>query len=261
MKAHYTVLACLPGLLAVPLLAQPQIGGGICSSETLMGSYSATMTGRDISSSVTFANATQGVGSVTFDGFSKVAFTLTNTTNKLANAPETLSGTYSLQANCIGVLTITSGDSATFTLESYNTGKDYILTGQDGSYALIGNGSILPTTCPTSFAAGAYIINGSGFGLTSTVISSVFNELGIITISGTNGITVSASVASAAGTKPISQTGTFKMGANCTATANLTDTAGNAYVFTFEFTDSSGKDFAFESSSPVGFWTGTGSPQ
>lgn len=261
MKVHHAILACLPGLLAVPLLAQPQIGGGTCSSATLSGSYSATLTGRDLSSSVTFSNVTQGVGSVTFDGLSKVVFTLTNNTNKLAGTTQTLSGTYSLQANCIGVLTINSGDSATFTLESYNTGKDYILTGEDGSYALSGNGSILPATCPSSFAAGTYIVNGSGFGLTSTVISSVFNELGIVTISGTNGITVSASVASAAGTKPISQTGTFQMGANCTATANLTDTAGNAYVFTFQFTASSGKDFALESASPVGFWTGTGSPQ
>jgi hypothetical protein len=32
MKAYHTLLACLPGLLAVPLLAQPQIGGGTCSS-------------------------------------------------------------------------------------------------------------------------------------------------------------------------------------------------------------------------------------
>ncbi|MGA3203061.1 MAG: hypothetical protein ABSF12_11285 [Bryobacteraceae bacterium] len=251
---------CMPFLLAVPLLAQPQIGGGICSSSSLSGTYSATFTGRDLSSSVSFSNATQSVGSVLFDGLSKVTFTLTNNTNNAAGTPQTLSGTYSLQSNCVGVLTITSGDAASFTLESYNMGKDYILTGQDASYSLSGSGSLLPTTCPKSIPAGTYAFNGSGFLLTSTTISTVFNILGTITISGTNAIAISATVASGTGSKPISETGTFTVESNCAGTANVTDTSGNAYVLTLEFTGSAGKDFSLLSASPVSIWAGTGRP-
>ena len=59
MNVCHTILACLPGLLAVPLLAQPQIGGGTCSSATLSGSYSATLTGRDLTSSLTYSNTSR----------------------------------------------------------------------------------------------------------------------------------------------------------------------------------------------------------
>jgi hypothetical protein len=258
-------LAILPGLVAVPLMAQPQIGGGICSSSTLSGTYSASLTGRDLSSSMSFSNATQSLGSVVFDGLSKVTFTLTNNTNKAAGTAQTLSGTYSMQSNCIGVVTIAGGDTASFMLEAYSNpsskvAENYLLTGQDAAYSMLGSGNLLPTTCPTSFTAGTYAFNGSGYLLSSTTISTVLNILGTITISGTNTITTSATVASGAGSKPLSQTGTFTMTPNCSATAKLTDTSGNAYVLTLEFTDASGRNFTLISSSPVSIWSGSGRP-
>ena len=70
MKGHRTFLAFLPGLLAVPLLAQPQIGGGSCNSATLNGIYSLTLAGRDVSSSASFSNVLEGIGTATFDGLS-----------------------------------------------------------------------------------------------------------------------------------------------------------------------------------------------
>jgi hypothetical protein len=150
----YTILACLPCLLTAPLLAQPQIGGGTCNSSTLNGSFSLTLTGRDLSSAVAFSNALQGIGTASFDGLSRVTFTLTSNTNKLAGVAQTMSGSYSLQSNCVGVVTITSGDSASFTLESYNEGRDYLITGQDGVYSLMGSGSVLPATCATTCLQG-----------------------------------------------------------------------------------------------------------
>src|SRR5277367_206325 len=104
-----TTLRWLPCLLAAPLFAQPQIGGGTCSSSTLKGIYSLTISGRDLSSSVSFSNVLQGTGTATFDGLSAVTFNLTNNTNKLAGQGQTWSGTYSLQSNCIGTVSITTG--------------------------------------------------------------------------------------------------------------------------------------------------------
>jgi hypothetical protein len=252
------VMACLPFLLAVPLLAQPQIGGGTCSSATLSGTYSATLTGRDLSSAVAFSSTTEGIGSVVFDGLSKVTFTLTTNTVKSFGTAQTLAGTYSLQANCIGVLTITTGDAASFTLESYNGGKNYIITGQDGVYALTGSGGTLPATCPTALTAGSYPMNGTGFGLTSASISSTFNIIGMIQLSGTNTIAINANLASSTGAKTLSATGTYTLAPNCSATASLTDSSGFTYSLVFEFTTATGNNFAFSSASVQSIYTATG---
>jgi hypothetical protein len=258
MKRNGTFLACLPGLLAVPLLAQPQIGGGICSSATLSGNYSSTLTGRSLTSGVTFAASTEGIGSVNFDGQSKVTFTLTTNTNKIFGTAQTLSGTYTLQANCVGAVTITSGDSATFTLEAYNQGKNYLVTGQDGVYALAGSGGVLPATCPTSLTAGTYPVNGTGFGLTSNALSSTFNVLGVIQLSGKNTIAMNLFEATNSGTKNISSTGTYTLGSNCSATASLTDSSGNTYSLVFEYTSGSGNNFILSSASSTSIYTGSG---
>jgi hypothetical protein len=258
MKVYHTLLACLPGLLAAPLLAQPQIGGGTCSSATLTGNYSTTLTGRDLNSSVTFSNTTEGIGFVNFDGLSKVTFTLTANTNKIAGTAQTLVGTYSLQANCVGVLTITSGDAASFTLEAYNTGKNYLITGQDGTYALTGSGGILPDTCPASLTAASYPVNGSGFGLTSTTISSVFNMLGVLQFGAKNAIAISGSLSANTGTTNFSASGTYTLNSNCSATAKLTDSANNTYTLVFEFTSTSGDNFIFSSATGASVYTGSG---
>ena len=251
-------LACLPGLLAVPLLAQPQIGGGNCSTASLSGGYSATLTGRTLSSSVAFSATTESIGSVNFDGQSKVTFTLDTNTNKAFGTAQTLSGTYSLQANCVGVVTITSGDSATFSLEAYNQGKDYLITGQDGTYAFTGSGSVLPATCPTTLTAGSYPVNGTGFGLNASALSSTFNVLGVIQLSGTSIIAMNLVEATNNGTKNISSTGTYKLGTNCTGTASLTDASGNTYSLVFEYTSGNGNNFIFSSSSAGSVYTASG---
>jgi hypothetical protein len=252
------VFAWLPGLLAVPLLAQPQIGGGNCSTATLNGSYSMTLTGRDLNSAIAYTATTEGIGSVTFDGQSKVTFNLTTNTNKAFGTVQTLSGTYTLQANCAGSITITSGDSATFSLEVYNQGKDYLLTGQDGVYAFTGNGAILPATCPASLTAATYPVNGTGFGLTSASLSSVFGILGVIQLSGTNTITMNFFETTASGSKNISATGTYKLGTGCTGTASVTDSSGNVYALVFEYTSSNGNNFIFSSASASSVYTASG---
>jgi hypothetical protein len=258
MKTYRAFLAFLPALLTVPLLAQPQIGGGNCSTATLSGGYSATLTGRALNSSVAFSTTTESVGSVTFDGQSKVAFTLTNNTLKTFGTAQSLSGTYTLQANCVGTVTITSGDAASFTLEAYNQGKAYLITGQDGIYAFTGSGSDLPATCPTSLTAGSYPVNGTGFGLASSAISSVYNVLGLIQLSGTNTIAMNLFVAANGSSKNISATGTYTLATNCSATATLTDSSGTSYSLALEFTASNGNNFVLAASSSGGVFTGSG---
>jgi hypothetical protein len=240
------------------MLAQPQIGGGTCSTATLSGNYSATLTGRTLNAGLVYTGTSESIGSVTFDGQSKVTFNVTSNTNKGFGTAQTLSGTYTLQANCSGQVTITAGDAATFTLSSYNQGKDYLLTGQDGAYAFTGSGSVLPATCPTTLTAGTYPVNGTGFGLASGAIASTLNVLGVIQLSGTNNIAMNLTEVTNTGNKSIASTGTYTLGTNCSATATLTDSSGASYSLVFEFTSGNGQNFILASSSAAGVFSGSG---
>jgi hypothetical protein len=254
---------CLPLLLAVPLMAQPQIGGGTCSSASLKGTYSATLSGRDLSSSVGFTSVLQGVGTVNFDGLSKVTFTFTNNTNKFSQVSQTLSGTYNLQSNCIGTISITTGDTASFTLEAYNNAlasNSYLITGQDGVYSFTGGGSLLPATCPTAIPAGSYSFNGNGFGLSAGAIAAAFDIAGVVQIGATSGtaITVASYITTSTGTTVVNSTGTITVMPNCSASATLTDSVGASYIVTMELTSATGQNFILSSSSGSNIFSGTG---
>jgi hypothetical protein len=261
MKVQHLILKFLPGLLAVPLLAQPQIGGGTCSTASLNGKYSVSLSGRALSATVGFTSVSQAVGSVAFDGLSKVTFTLTNNTNKFFGVAETLSGTYTLQSNCVGAISITSGDTASFTLLTYNNGgNNYLITGEDGVYSFTGNGGILPATCASTIPAGSYSFNGNGFGLGSGAVSNAFDISGVIQIgaTATNSIAVTSYLATGTGITVVNSTGTFTVTPNCTATASVTDSTGTAYALTLEITSANGENFFVTSSSPLNLIMATG---
>ena len=255
---HRLLFACLPSLLATSLFAQPQIGGGTCSSSSLTGSYSLTLTAREVSSSASVTKTLQGIGTATFDGLNKATFNLTNNTNQSAGAIQTWSGTYSMQSNCVGVVAITSGDTASFALGVYNQGKNYVLTGQDGVYSFTGSGSLLPATCPTSIPAGSYAFNGSGFTLSSGAITGVLYSSGVIQFGGTNALTTTSSLTAAGTSVTTSTTGTYTLNTDCTATGSETDTLGNTYALVFTFTSGTASNFIFSGASAQITFSGAG---
>jgi hypothetical protein len=260
MNLHRIILFCL---LGIPLAAQPQIGGGTCTSSTLNGTYSITIAARDLGSTVTFSNVLQGGGLATFDGLSKVTFTLTNNTNKNFGVAQTWSGTYSLQSNCIGAVNITVGDTASFILGSFNQGQNYFMTGQDGVYSFIVNGNTQPTgTCAAGTLSGVYAFNGNGFALNSAVIAGVNYISGLLTFDGTSAVSSQWYVAAGGTSAPTLTTGTYTVSSNCTATATLTDSSSNAYVLTFVITTVNGPglgtNFTFNGSNAKLMFSATG---
>lgn len=111
-------------------MAQMQIGGGTCSSSSsLSGVYSLTLAGRDENASLVFAKVLDGIGTATFDGRSKVTFSLTNNTNQASGPAAIWTGACSLS--------LTNGDTASLSLQSFNGGKNYIVTGHDGTFVHI----------------------------------------------------------------------------------------------------------------------------
>ncbi len=244
--------------LPVPMAAQPQIGGGTCSTASLNGTYSLTLAGRDVSSALTFAKALQGVGTASFDGLSKVTFTLTDNTNAAPGVTQTLAGTFTLQSNCLGTVTITSGDTAGFSIASYNQGKSFLLTGQDGTYSFTGNGGGLATACTAALLTGPYAFNGNGFALSSGTIGGVNNISGVLTFDGKSVVTGTWYVAANGSSTTVTTTGQFTVSTGCTATATLSDTLGTSYSLTFVITANNGSNFAVAGSNSLLMFSGSG---
>ena len=108
MIRRFAFASCI---LAAPFLAHAQTSG-TCTSATLTGTYSLTLTGRAVSSTLAFTGEYQAVGTITFDGTSAVTASLIANTNAAPGVAQTLKGTYTIPANCVCTLNITSGDTA-----------------------------------------------------------------------------------------------------------------------------------------------------
>ena len=240
-------------------MAQMQIGGGTCSSSSLSGVYSLTLTGRDVNASLMFAKVLDGVGTATFDGQSKVTFSLTNNTNQTSGTAATWTGTYSLQANCTGTLSLTGGDTASLSLQSFNGGKNYLVTGQDGTFVFTGSGSLLPTAaCSASLLNGSYTFNASGFALMSGAVSGANNVSGVLQFDGKSAVTATWYVASNGSPTVINATGTFTVSGSCVGTAAVSDSSGNSYALQLVVTVGTGDDFLVTASSPLLMFSGSG---
>ncbi len=265
MKRCIFVLACLSALPGGPLLAQTTIGGGICSTASLNGTYSLSLTGRGVNSSGVFTKISEGVGTATFDGESKVTLSLTTNTNSSTGVSQTLSGGYTLQANCSGFVSITSGDTATFTLEAYNNpteslSKNFLLTGQDGTFAFTGSGGVLPASCSASQLSGIFAFNGTSFALNTGVMSGVGTISGLLTFNGSSGLTTTwyASTGTSTGISTDTAGGTYSVASGCTAMATVTDSSGQAWNLTFVLTSATGNGFTITGAAPTLMFSGSG---
>ena len=259
MKIRAAFALVFLSYLSAPLMAQMQIGGGTCSSSSLSGVYSLTLTGRDVNASLMFAKVLEGVGTATFDGQSKVTFSLTNNTNQASGTAATWTGTYSLQANCSGTLSLSSGDTASFSLQSYNGGKNYIVTGEDGTFVLTGSGSLLPTAaCSASLLNGSYSFNASGFPLASGAVSGANNVSGMLQFDGKSAVTATWYVASNGSPTVTNATGTFTVSGSCVGAATVSDSSGNTYALQLVVTVGTGDDFLLTAASPLVMFSGSG---
>jgi hypothetical protein len=243
-----SLLCLLFCLLAATLVAQTQIGGGTCSSATLSGTYAMSLTGRQATASGNITNFFQSNGSVNFDGLSNVTISLTGFTlasagtsfAASAGTPLSWSGTYSMQSNCIGQVTITSGGSATFNVVSYDNGVDFLLTGNDATYAYTGSGNTQPTSCSTSALAGLYSFNGTGYETSGSGVIGAGDVVGTVQFDGQGSAIVNVSVA---GLGNSSSQGPYSVSSNCLGKATLGASNGRN-MFTMIFSVDGGNAVA-----------------
>jgi hypothetical protein len=239
-KPHTTLLF-LTCLLPASLAAQTQIGGGTCSSSSLKGVYSATLTGRQLTSSATFASALQANGSATFDGQGKVTMLFTANTLQGVALPLNYSGTYSIQANCAGVITISAGDAIAFNLEVYNQGNGFSITGSDATYAFTGGGNTQPASgCTVAKLAGVYTMNLTGYGLSGTTVNGIGNAVGLAQFDGVSAVTLNMTLWTVGmSSSTIAASGAYSIASSCLGSATLTDAKGNSYVMALSITGAS----------------------
>lgn len=254
------MLFTLAAMLAGHAFAQTQIGGGACNSSTLNGTYELMLNGRQFNSSGAISKVFQGVGIASFDGQSKITMTITANIVSASQAfgtPLTYSGTYSLQSNCLGSVTVTSPAAATFTLEAYNKGAGYSLIGTDGTYTYNGSGNLQPSPCPTTIS-GVHEFNATGSGLSGTTVNSVFDVAGVLNFDGNGNLTANWSQAAGGGLTPVTATGAYTVTSTtgCQATATLTDTANNKYALSFSLYSTA--NFVIAVTSPTVIFDGTG---
>jgi uncharacterized protein (TIGR03437 family) len=253
-------------LLVSPIFAQPQIGGGTCNSSTLNGSYEATLSGRQVTSAGAVSKVLHAVGTAVFDGQSKVTLTMTaNIVSTAENfgAPLVYSGTYSLQSNCLGSVTIASGDTATFNLEAFNipagstVASTFQLYGSDATYAYSGGGNIQPATCPTTLT-GVHEFSGTGNIISGTSFTGTLDVTGVLNFDGQGNVTANWTQASNASMTTVSATGTYTVTPGCLASAALTDTANNKYAVNLSIY-STAPDFVIEIATSTELFDGSGS--
>jgi len=254
-----TLLLTTLSLLAATTLAQPTIGGGTCASSSLNGTYELQLNGRQVGPPGTAAKIFQGVGTAVFDGLSQVTLNLTaNTVTSTLNfgVPVVYSGTYSMQANCVGVINITTGDTGTFALEAFNQGNGFAVVGSDAVYAYTGSGTIQPAKCPTTMS-GAHEFSGVGNVLAGGAQAATLEVAGILQFDGEGNVTANWTQVANTTTTPVTATGTYTVAAGCLASATLTDGATNRYVFSMSF-NSASPSFALAVSSPAAVFAGAG---
>ena len=245
--------------LAAPTFAQPQIGGGTCSTASLNGKYATTMAGRQVSSSGTFSNIRQANGVATFDGLGNVALSLTANTNISASQPLKANGTYNISSNCSGTVSIATGDPATMNLVVYNQGKAFLMTGADDTLNLSLGGTLQPATCLTASLSGVYAFNGNGFTFNGTSIAGVTEVSGLLQFDGQSKVIANWNVTAGTTMSTVAANGTYAVNTptSCLGAATLADSSGKAYSLTFSITDATGADFQLIGSSSQSSFMGT----
>jgi uncharacterized protein (TIGR03437 family) len=233
MSSQTVVRFLFFGLLATPLFAQPQIGGGTCNSATLKGTYALSFSGRQLSTAGAFSNVVQQNGTMTFDGLSGVVITFTGVPGVKAPLPQP--GTYSVEANCTAVVNTDLVSSAILNLAIHDQGKDFQLTGFDYVYSYSGSGVALPpsTTCSTATLNGVYAFSGSGYGITSNAVTGAWNGAGLLQFDGEGNLMVTLAVDGTNSSAGFA-TGSYTISSNCLGSATLdTSTPSTSDAITF----------------------------
>jgi uncharacterized protein (TIGR03437 family) len=223
---------CVAAILVViphAALAQtrPQIGGGTCTTSIVTGTYFYLVGGEVASSGggTVYAElgklVADGNGNVSGQSYASVGGQQTT---------YSLSGTYTVQANCAGTITVTNGQTTNnLAFQVTNNGQGMIVAIFTSSAVVGGSAyrqtaSATPIQCGNGSLSGAYGYRLSGVAPVSGGVA--YSDAGQFVADG-NGNATGASVANFGGS--VSQTnanGSYSVASDCSGVAQVTNQNG-----------------------------------
>lgn len=205
---------------------QPRVGGLLtCTLSTISGPYGYAISGLlSVSGKLTpFAD----YGSLVADGNgSFTGFSSESTGGTIAS--RTLSGSYSINANCSGTATFTDslGNTLHVAVTVVDNGGEIQFIQTDSGTVVSGTAQRAPTGCdasavsgPYTYAIGGWIAVAGGF--------EPFADAGRIVSDGKGNLTGKSTYSASGTIGRRTFTGSYAINSNCTGTATLKDSLGN----------------------------------
>jgi uncharacterized protein (TIGR03437 family) len=215
--------------ICIPLYSQSQIGAGTCTNATITGTYYYVV-GGDVASGGGFYPYAEmgklvadGQGNVSGRSQASVGGSLTS---------YILAGTYSVQTNCAGTLTLTANStpSAPVTFQVLNAGEGAVIAYSQQSAVITGRAyrSDGAGQCGNGSLSGGYAflltgvdyISGSGY---------YYSSAGNVVSDGNGNLTSVVSTVNVNGTTATgSATGSYSLESDCSGTARVSGSSGTS---------------------------------
>lgn len=202
----------------------PQIGGASCTTSMLNGTYFYLLTGTVSSggSSVPYAE----LGQLVVNGSGGLSGSSSSNLNGLVKT-NSLTGSYSVQANCSGSMTITlnSQTADALTFQVINNAQGMILATSNGGEIITGRAYRTSSAsgspaCALGSLSGTYGYSLNGYSSVSQV-SYLYTESGQMVADGNGNLTIT-SVGNLGGAfSNINGTGTYSITSQCSGTATI----------------------------------------
>jgi hypothetical protein len=215
----------------VPIRAQAQSG---CATSSLNGTYFYVLSGGVASGNLVLPYAE--LGKLNADGNGSVSGQSTfSVGGSLRSA--SLSGTYAVEGNCTGTMTLTVKSASGTSTETLTF--QIIYGGQSAVVAFSSSGGVIAgrayraASAGTSSCGNGSFTGGYGYLLTGTELISggsfTYSDAGQVVSDGNGNITVRSVANLGVGASPTTATGTYSIASDCSGTAQVTNQSGTIY--------------------------------
>lgn len=206
-----------------------------CTNATLSGDFAFTAKGTTLAAlglPAPLTGAFASSGTAEFDGNGHFTLTATSSFNGVIQGPQTVTGTYSVNADCS--YTSQASNGATFRAVIVDSGREILILQTNKGVAITGTARVrgkepgvenedAPAAfhCSNASVAGSYGFLADGFAGAPTLPGTPFGPLvgvGVVTLNsdGTFKMMAQRSVAGVIDPEPLPLTGTYAMGPGCT---------------------------------------------
>lgn len=230
MKASAWQAAFLASIIllgAAGLKAQSSGETQTCTNATLTGPYGYVLQGSLVNTEEEALEPYADMGSWTADGNGNISGSGTQSFAGTIETGTTITGTYTVNANCTGSATLTYGNSIGslgFNFTVVNNGEGLRIVQTTSGFIVSGGAQRQATNCVLESLNGSYSFNISGSIIDSNGNVDPYVDSGQITFNGTGNFSVidtNSLVGTVASNRSFS--GTYMTSSNCTGTLSFTD--------------------------------------